>query len=112
LGGDFIMVKKGDKFQTYSDELKIQVVKSYLNGEGSLSAIAKKYKLRSRTQLMNWVRKYQETGDISDLRGKNGGNNGLKNLLKGRSRTKFDSIEELEYYKAQVAYLKKQYPNL
>ncbi|MED0963154.1 transposase [Bacillus paramycoides] len=107
------MVKKGDKFQTYSDELKIQVVKSYLNGAGSQSAIAKKYKLRSRTQLMNWVRKYQETGDISDLRGQNGGNSGLKNLLKGRSRTKFDSIEEeLEYYKAQVAYLKKQYPNL
>ncbi|MED1304014.1 transposase [[Bacillus thuringiensis] serovar konkukian] len=107
------MIKKGDKFQTYSDELKIQVVKSYLNGKGSQSAIAKKYKLRSRTQLMNWVRKYQETGDISDLRGQNGGNNGLKKLLKGRARTKFDSIEEeLEYYKAQVAYLKKQYPNL
>ncbi|MGF9955279.1 IS3 family transposase [Bacillus mycoides] len=34
LGGDFIMVKKGGKFQTYSDKLKIQVVKSYLNGEG------------------------------------------------------------------------------
>ncbi len=74
LGGGFIMVKKGDEFQTYSDKLKIQVVKSYLNGEGSQSAIAKKYKLRSRTQLMNWVRKYQETGDISDLRGQNGGN--------------------------------------
>ncbi|WP_243521978.1 transposase [Bacillus pseudomycoides] len=107
------MVKKGDKFQTYSDELKIQVVKSYLNGEGSQTATAKKYKLKSRTQLMNWVRRYQETGDISDLRGNNGGNNGLKNLLKGRPRTKFDSVEkELEYYKAQVAYLKKQYPNL
>ncbi|ANS52213.1 transposase [Bacillus thuringiensis] len=75
------MDKKGDKFQTYSDELKIQVVKSYLNGEGSQSVIAKKYKLRSRTQVMNWVRKYQETGDISDLRGQNGGNNSLKNLL-------------------------------
>ncbi|HDR7600705.1 TPA: transposase [Bacillus mycoides] len=75
--------------------------------------MAKKYKLRSRTQLMNWVRKYQKTGDISDLRGQNGGNNGLKNLLKGRPRTKFDSMEEeLEYYKAHVAYLKKQYPNL
>ncbi|WP_223811630.1 transposase [Bacillus wiedmannii] len=47
----------------------MQVVKSYLNGEGSQTTIAKKYKLRSRTQLMNWVRKYQETGDISDLRG-------------------------------------------
>ncbi|PEP93696.1 helix-turn-helix domain-containing protein [Bacillus toyonensis] len=106
------MVKKGDTFQTYSDELKIQVVKSYLNGEGNQSVIAKKYQLRSRTQLMNWVRKYQETGDISDWRGQNDGNNGLKNLLKGRSRMKFDSIEELEYYKAQVAYLKKQYSNL
>ncbi len=95
------------KFKTYSDELKLQVVKSYLNGEGSQSAIAKKYKLRSRTQLMNWVRKSQKTSDISDLRGQNGGNNGLKNLLKGRVSTKFDSIEEeLEYYKAQVAYLK------
>ncbi|WP_257149373.1 transposase [Bacillus pseudomycoides] len=41
------MVKKGDKFQTYSDELKIQVVKSYLNGEGSQTAIAKKYKLKN-----------------------------------------------------------------
>ncbi|MED1305285.1 transposase [Bacillus pacificus] len=38
------MVKKGDTFQTYSNELKIQVVKSYLNGEGSQSTIAKKYK--------------------------------------------------------------------
>ncbi len=58
LGGDFIMVKTGDTFQTYSSELKIQVVKSYLNGEGSQSAIAKKYKLKSKTQFMNWVRKY------------------------------------------------------
>ncbi|WP_439711241.1 transposase, partial [Bacillus wiedmannii] len=109
----FIMVKTGDTFQTYSNELKIQVVKSYLKGEGSQSAIAKKYKLKSRTQLMNWVRKYQETGDISDLRRNNGGNGGLKNPLKGRLRTKFNSVEEeLEYYKAQVAYLKKRYPNL
>ncbi|WP_242227343.1 transposase [Bacillus cereus group sp. BfR-BA-01315] len=107
------MVKKRDKFQTYSDELKIQIVKSYLNGEGSQTAIVEKYKLKSRTQLMNWVRRYQETGDISDLWGNNGGNNGLKNLLKGRPRTKFDSVEEkLEYYKEQVAYLKEQYPNL
>lgn len=47
LGGDFIMVNKGDTFQTYSDEWKIQVVKSYLNGDISQPAIAKKYKLRS-----------------------------------------------------------------
>lgn len=108
---------------------KIAAVQSYLEGIVGYDAISAsigasvstirtwviqyKHRLRSRTQLMNWVRKYQETGDISDLRGNNGGNNGLKNLLKGRPRTKFDSVEEeLEYYKAQVAYLKKQYPNL
>jgi transposase-like protein len=113
LGGDFIMAKKGSTFQTYSNELKIQAVESFLNGEGSQSAIAKKYGLKSRTQLIEWVRKYQETGGISDSRGKRSGNKGLKNPLKGRPRTKFDSMEEeLEYYKAQVAYLKKQYPNL
>ncbi|MFF2290869.1 hypothetical protein [Peribacillus butanolivorans] len=39
------MAKKGDKFQTYSEEFKIQVVQSYLNNEGSQSAIAKKYGL-------------------------------------------------------------------
>lgn len=109
LGGDFIMAKKGSTFQTYSNELKIQAVESFLNGEGSQSAIAKKYGLKSRTQLIEWVRKYQETGGISDSRGKSSGNKGLKNPLKGRPRTRFDSME---YYKAQVAYLKKQYPNL
>lgn len=41
LEGDFIMIKQGDTFQTYSNELKIQFVKSYLNGEDSQSAIAK-----------------------------------------------------------------------
>ncbi|WP_227495319.1 transposase, partial [Bacillus cereus] len=64
------MAKKGSTFQTYSNELKIQAVESFLNGEGSQSAIAKKYGLKSRTQLIEWVRKYQETGGISDSRGK------------------------------------------
>ncbi|MCQ6530939.1 transposase [Bacillus mycoides] len=45
------MSKKANTFQTYSNELKIQVVKSYLKGEDSQSAIAKKYKLKNRTQL-------------------------------------------------------------
>ncbi|MGI8282873.1 helix-turn-helix domain-containing protein, partial [Bacillus mycoides] len=44
--------------------------------------MAKKYGLKSRTQLIEWVRKYQETGVISDSRGKSSGNKGLKNPLK------------------------------
>ncbi|MFP3513136.1 transposase [Peribacillus sp. SIMBA_075] len=45
------MAKKGDKFQTYSEEFKIQVDQSYLNNEGSQSAIAKKYGLKSKKHL-------------------------------------------------------------
>jgi transposase len=38
---------------------------------------------------------------------------GVANPLKGRPRTRFKSIEEeRDYLKAQVEYLKKQYPNL
>jgi hypothetical protein len=37
----------------------------------------------------------------------------VPNPLKGRPRTKFKSVEEeRDYLKAQVEYLKKQYPNL
>ncbi|TKI78900.1 transposase [Bacillus mycoides] len=93
LGGDFIMAKKGAAFQTYSDELKIRAVESFLNGEGSQSAIAKKYGLKSRTQRIEWVRKYQETSSISDSREKSSGNRGFKNPVKGRLRTKFYSME-------------------
>ncbi len=32
--------------------------------------IAKKYQIRSSTQLKNWVKKYKERGEITDTRGK------------------------------------------
>ncbi|WP_410982499.1 transposase [Bacillus cereus] len=79
------MAKKGSTFQTYSNELKIQAVESFLNGEGSQSAIAKKYGLKSRTQLIDWVRKYQETGGISDSRGKSSGNRDFPPLERSSS---------------------------
>ncbi|MGG5741907.1 helix-turn-helix domain-containing protein [Bacillus cereus group sp. IBL03679] len=58
----------------------MQVVESFLNGESSQSAISKKYELKSRTQLMDWVRKYQEIGGISDSRGKSSGNKNFPSL--------------------------------
>ncbi|MEV5116538.1 hypothetical protein MRBL20_004837 [Peribacillus frigoritolerans] len=44
---DLIMPKKGDTFQTYSENLMIQFIQSYLNNEGSQLATAKKYELIS-----------------------------------------------------------------
>lgn len=52
------------KNNSYSNELKIQAVQSYLNGEGSYVTVAQKYGLKSKTQLENWVKNYRNTGSV------------------------------------------------
>ncbi|PGZ46963.1 transposase [Bacillus anthracis] len=106
------MAKKGATFNTYSEELKLSAVQSYLNGEGSYNMIEERYHIRSSIQFKNWVKKYKECGEITDIRGKNGRMKGTSNPLKEKS-IHFKTIEEeRDYYKTQVEYLKKHYPNL
>ncbi|WP_026693102.1 helix-turn-helix domain-containing protein [Peribacillus kribbensis] len=98
------MAKKGQTFQKYTEEFKLKAVDMYMNGEGSYDSLSAHLGLRSPTQLKNWVNKIEEGKKLSDQRGK---------LATGRLKTKFQSVEEeRDYYKAQVEYLKKQYPNL
>ena len=52
------MQRRSHKNNKYSKELKLQEVKDYLNGEGSYETLKEKYKLRSSTQLKNWVMWY------------------------------------------------------
>ena len=52
------MPRKTHKNKVYSAELKSQAVKDYLNGEGSYETLKEKYKIRSSTQLKNWVMWY------------------------------------------------------
>ena len=82
------MTKKGSTFNTYSEELKLSAVQSYLNGEGSYNMIKEKYQLRSSTQLKNWVKKYKECGEITDTRGEN-------NKMKGKKVLKLNNRQPL-----------------
>ena len=43
----FFMAKKGTTFNTYSNEIKLSAVQSYLNGEGSYDMIAKNIRLEA-----------------------------------------------------------------
>ena len=105
-GGDFLMAKKGQLFQSYTDEFKLNAVMKYINGSKSYKVMADELGILSCTQLKVWVKKWKN-GEQFDQRG------GVSNPLKGRPRTNFNSVEEeRDYLKAQVNYLKKQYPNL
>ena len=67
------MVKKGSQFTTYHPDFKLQVVEDYLSGKsGSLTLIARKYGLKSKSQIEIWVKKYRNNPDLlkQDLRGK------------------------------------------
>ncbi|AWP27273.1 transposase [Paenibacillus sp. Cedars] len=100
------MAKKGQVFQSYTEEFKLRAVQCYLEGSMSYQAVADKLGIRSCTQLKTWVRKYRD-GEVFDTR------KGSGSPMKGRPRTTFSSIEEeRDYLKAQVDYLKKRYPNL
>lgn len=106
------MGKTGRINKNYTEEFKINAVQLYKQGEKSYSVLAEELGLRSPTQLKNWVKKYNQGESFDDFRGRASSNLDL-NPLKGRQKTYFNSVEEeRDYYKAQVEYLKKRYPNL
>ena len=47
----------------YSFEFKKKVVEAYLIGEGGSSYLAKKYGVKNKRQVLNWVHYYAEFGD-------------------------------------------------
>ncbi|WMT28664.1 transposase [Bacillus aerius] len=54
----------GRKNNTYSNELKLEIVQTYLAGEESMQKIADKYKIRNVSQVKAWVKKFQEVESI------------------------------------------------
>ena len=56
----------------YSAKTKLEAITAYLNGEGTGLEIAKRFGLRSDTQLLRWVDVYNTHGEIK-CRGSGGG---------------------------------------
>ena len=57
----------------YSPELKLQAVQEYLSGKGSQAELSKKYGLRDRRQLRNWLKVYHAHGDFNSVKFPGGG---------------------------------------
>ncbi|OAS85148.1 transposase [Metabacillus litoralis] len=96
----------------YTEEFKKNAVKLYKEGNKSYKTLADELGRRSSTQLKSLIKKLDNDESFEDLRGRTSSNI-ESNPLKGRTKTNFKSIEEeRDYYKAQVEYLKKRYPNL
>jgi transposase-like protein len=78
----------------YDAELKTAAVEAYLRGEGSLLDICKKFKIRSKTQLRNWVKLYNK-GHIDPRAGT--GQRRRIPMTKGRKTTQDERVEIVSF---------------
>jgi transposase-like protein len=76
------------KNKVYSQELKLQSVHEYLNGASSQRDIVKKYHLRSKRQLQDWIKVYTTHGEI-----KSHGSGGGSYMRKARQTTPEKRLE-------------------
>jgi transposase-like protein len=94
------MAKKGQTFQTYTVELKREVVHLKLGEGWAYRQLRDRFGIKSDAQIANWIKKVQNNEHFEDQRGV-------------WNRKNFSSVEEENaYLKAQVDYLKKRNPNL
>lgn len=57
------------KYRHYSPEQKEAAVKAYLAGEGSLREICRKYNIRAKNMLMDWIKVYNGQKEPKKARG-------------------------------------------
>lgn len=50
--------------KAYPKELKMAAITAYLSGEGSQQQVAERFGLRSKSQLINWIKVYNTHGEI------------------------------------------------
>lgn len=78
-----------ERNRKYSPEAKLQAVAEYLSGKGSQVEISRKYGLRSKTQLRNWIKVYNAHGDFNSRKYSGGGSY----MKQGRETTLEERIQ-------------------
>lgn len=76
----------------YSEELKLSAIQDYLSGKGSQQDICRKYAIRSKNQLHDWIIKYNNHEKIKSSRA-----GGKSIMIKGRTTTFDERIEIVKY---------------
>ena len=77
------------KYTRYSNELKLEVVQAYMNGEGSQNQIRKKYNISSHGVFKKWIMWYNGQKEFKERRGA-----GLEiYMTKGRKTTQEERAE-------------------
>ena len=78
-----------ERNRIYTPEVKLSAIKAYLEGEGSLQDICRKYKIRDTHILRAWLKVYNTYGDI-DSRKYSGGGSYMK---QGRNTTQEERVQ-------------------
>lgn len=90
LGSDGLLTV--GKNTGYTVAIKEAAIKDYLSGVGSLKDICKKYGMRSKTQLRDWILKYNSPVKLKASR-----TGGILIMPKGRKTTYEERIEIVKY---------------
>jgi transposase-like protein len=92
------MATKGQKFNKYSYELKMEIINKYMDGEGGLTSLANEYNIPRKT-IDSWIYQFiHKNNDMKD-----------KSYLKGRKKEEnIDYKERYEILKKYQAFLKAQ----
>ena len=87
------------KYNKYSDDLRLEIVTKYYNGEATTRELAKEYDMSYKT-IDNWIQKHKRTNyDFTDSR---------KNKSGRKSKKNIDYKERYEILKKYQAFLKAQ----
>ena len=78
--------------KNYSTELKYAAVNAYLSGEGSLREISAKFSIRSEAILNDWVKAYNDHGEIKSRT--SGGGSYMKNARQTTPEERLEIVQD------------------